>query len=233
MNQGNVTTGGDTQSQEDKAAVVEHVKKHIGEPSLVLAEEVSHLVELDVLCIPPGSSRSHWTVVSCGMSSRAMDAPTGEKSFSRLELLLCLPANWRISPEAFKDETWYWPFRLLKNLARFPHLYKTWFGPGHTIPHGGEFPVPYAEEVPFCCSILGSPYTLGKKFPKLTLSGHEVSFLAVFPLYKEEMEFKLRKGGDALFKQFERRKITEVVDLGRANVCQKGKPTANPFSDWT
>lgn len=239
MNEGNVILAGSagakggTQLQIDKEAVLEHVTRHIGAPSLILGEEVSHLVELDVLCIAPKPGRPYWTLVSCGMSDRPMETPSGEKGFVRLELVLCLPADWKISPEAFKDEIWYWPFRLLKNLARFPHLYKTWFGHGHTIPHGGEYPVSYADGVPFCCSVLGPRYTLGKKFPKLILSGHEVNFMGVYPLYKEEMEFKLKKGADALFKRFERRKVTELLDLERANVCQKGKSGSGMFSDWT
>lgn len=47
--------------------------------------------------------------------------------------MLFLPENWPTSSDAFKDDKYYWPIKLLKQLARFPHEYNTWLGYGHTI----------------------------------------------------------------------------------------------------
>ena len=38
-------------------------------------------------------------------------------------------------------------------------------------------------------------------------------------LIREEMEFKLRYGADALTRLFEQHEVTEIIDLQRPNVC--------------
>jgi hypothetical protein len=204
--------------------VVRHVTRHVGRPQLVLAEEVSHAVELEVLCVAPRSGQDFWTLVTCGMSDRALEVPPGQKGFPRTELLLGLPPHWKISAEAFRSESAYWPVRLLKRLARLPHLLRGWATWGQVMPYGDAFPEPVSEDAPFYGSVLGYPTHFVPEFEKLAVSGQEIHFLAVYPLYKEEMEFAQKKGPDAVFKRFAQRKITEVVDTGRPNIC--GKPAA-------
>jgi hypothetical protein len=43
----------------------------------------------------------------------------------------------------------------------------------------------------------------------------------VFPIYREEMDFKLARGREALWERFARHGVTELIDVGRPNVCRK------------
>lgn len=49
----------------------------------------------------------------------------------------------------------------------------------------------------------------------------EIHFLAIVPLYREEMELKLRKGTDALLERFDRRGIDDTIDARRVNTAKK------------
>jgi hypothetical protein len=47
-----------------------------------------------------------------------------------------------------------------------------------------------------------------------------VNFLSLVPIYKEEMELKLKGGVEALLPRFDEYNITELLDLKRRNVCR-------------
>lgn len=49
----------------------------------------------------------------------------------------------------------------------------------------------------------------------------EIQFLAIYPVYQEEMQYKLRKGSEALFRKFEEAGYNEVIELNRKSVCKR------------
>jgi hypothetical protein len=198
-----------------------HLDKHLGPPGLVFHELVSDLVHIDIHTVPSRPDRNFQTLITSGMSERAMKTPAGAEEWAYAELMICLPPEWRMCQEDFKDENNYWPIRLLKMLARFPHEYDTWLGVFHTVPYGnpGE---PMASKNRFTGAILAPPVLAPEEFwrfqvhPELT-----INFLAVIPLYAEEMEFKLKHGAEALFERFDAANVTELVDINRKNVVKK------------
>jgi len=48
-----------------------------------------------------------------------------------------------------------------------------------------------------------------------------VHIYALLPIYKEEMEFKLKRGGEKLYERFDQEGINELLDINRKNVCHK------------
>lgn len=201
--------------------VEQHIIKHIGTPSLVYHEIISDLVHIDIHIVPPRPERDFYTLVTSGMSARAMTTPEGLEEFSYAELSICLPPHWSLKHEDFKDESNYWPVRLLKMLARMPHEYDTWLGFAHTVPNGDP-PEPYAPNTKFCCAML-LPSPIGpEEFWQLKVSPEmDIQFLSIVPLYAEEAAFKLRKGADPLLDLFGRHSVTDLLDLKRRNVAKK------------
>jgi hypothetical protein len=131
---------------------------------------------------------------------------------------MTLPADWQLDQASFKDEAWYWPIRLLKDLARLPHSHQTWLGWGHTVPHGDP-PAPYAESTRLCGAIMLPSITVPDEFHRLRIDDTKtISFFAVVPLYEEEMNLKLRSGTDALLEKLSKKKVTDIVDTARGNV---------------
>lgn len=198
-----------------------HIEKHIGPIAMVWHEILSDLVHIDVYHIAPTPDRPYHTLVTSGMSDLPMAAPEGEEACRHAELMICLPASWPMKQEDWKQERHYWPVRWLKLLARFPHEHKTWIWARHTMPNGDPAE-PLADNVGWTGIILDFPYTLSTEFFQLKISEVKtICFLAVIPLYTDEMEFKLKHGGTALMELFERAKYTELIDPARRSVLAK------------
>lgn len=145
------------------AALVEaHVNRHLGQVQMVFHELISDKVHLDVHFIPPTPERPFHTLVTSGMSERPMTVPAGAEEFRHAELLICLPATWKLRSEEngedpLRDERHYWPIRWLKTLARLPHEHRTWIGPLHAIPNGDPA-MPLAPGVRFTGFIVGTSF---------------------------------------------------------------------------
>jgi hypothetical protein len=155
------------------------------------------------------------------MSDRPMTVPEGAEAYRYGELVICLPPDWQLSMEAFKDERWYWPVRLLKVLARFPHEYETWLYLGHTVPNENP-PEPYAPNTKLCCGLIMPPLFASEEFRELQIDEQKtIRFYSVIPIYCEEMDFKLKQGLDPLLDRFDKHGINELLNADRKNVCKK------------
>ena len=211
----------------DESAIEEitaHIEQHLGPVDMVWHELISDLVHVDIHQVPPTDDRPFWTLVTTGMSDRPMTVPEGAEDYTYAEVMLCLPPDWKMSQQDFEDENNYWPIRLLKVLARLPHEYETWLGPGHTIPNGGEEDVPYADNTKFTCALILPPLALAPpEFAQLELDDRTINFYGVWPLYPSEVDFKLNKGLDGLLDKLERNAVTELIDVNRVNACAKSK----------
>lgn len=199
--------------------ITSHVERYIGPSPTVWHEIISSHVHIDVLAVEPDADRPWLTFVTSGMSDRPMTVPAGAEEYRYAELVILLPPDWPHGDESFKDERNYWPMRLLKSLARFPHEYETWLGWGHSVPNGDP-PEPYAENTELCGAILLPALRLPEQFFELAVHDDKViHFFALYPLYREEMDFKIRHGSEELIERFEKHGTTDVVDLRRPNVC--------------
>jgi len=210
-----------TGDSESIKKIGEHLARHVGPVASVFHEIVSDLVHVDVHLVEPTPERNFYTLVTSGMSDRAMAAPEQYRDLRHAELLVCLPPTWQLTQEAFKDEANYWPVRWLKMLARLPHEYKTWLFASHTVPNGDPAR-PFAANTELCCALLLRPVLFGRAFRTLRIDDEKaVHFLALVPLHREEMEFKLNQGNDALVELLDAGDVTELLDVRRPNVCAK------------
>jgi len=213
---------------ENIEAISGHIEKHIGDIALVFHEIVSDIVHIDVHWVKPTEKFPFHSFITSGMSDKPMSVPKGMEDHKYAELCIFLPADWPLgdesyqtTEEAFKDENNYWPIRWLKKLARFPHEFSTWLGRGHTIPNG-EAAEPFAANTKFGCMVLFSSLSIDRGFGELTIDDEKtIRFYCLYPLYKEEMEFKLKKGSEALIDKFQKHVVTDIVDIGRPNTCKK------------
>ncbi|WP_322509435.1 suppressor of fused domain protein [Anaerolinea sp.] len=205
----------------DMEKIQQHVERFIGKVDMVYHEIISDLVHLDIFLVNPTPERNFFTLVTSGMSQRPMKAPPGAEKFQYAELMICLPSYWLLTDEALQDETFYWPIRQLKTLARFPHEYDTWLWYGHTIANG-EPARPFARNTKFSGIILGLPVLSPQDSWTLEITENKtVFFLSVIPLYRDEMEMKLKKGSEDLFERFDQQGVNELLNLKRPSVYKK------------
>ena len=209
---------GDEQTIE---AVGEHIARHLGPVENVLHELISDLVHIDVHVVDPTPDRPFYTLVTSGMSDRPMNTPPEAESSKYAELMISLPPDWPLTQQAFEQHENFWPIHMLKFLARFPHEFETWLGWGHTIPNGDP-PEPFADNTAYCCALLLSPVLVPDGFSELKIDDERtVNFYSLVPIYREEMDFKLKKGTEALIDRFAKNGVTELLNLGRENACRK------------
>lgn len=204
-------------------AIEKHIEMYIGGDGMVFHELVSDLVHLDVHMVPPTSERNWYTLVTSGMSERPMTVPPGSELDEYAELVLCLPPTWQLSDEAFRvnNEQFYWPVRWLKQLARLPHEYETFFCAGHTIPNGDP-PEPFHPTTKMCCWLILNSIWFDSEFNELELSdGRTIAFLTIIPLYAEEMRIKLEKGTEALLEKLGDLSMEDLMNPSRKNVAKK------------
>lgn len=202
-------------------AIDRHIARHVGQVENVFHELLSDLIHVDVHIVRPTKARPWITLVTSGMSERPMHPPEEVEDFDYLELAICLPPQWPLDDESNKDENNYWPIAGLKYLARLPHEYETWLGPGHTVPNGDP-PEPIASRSQFCCFMVTELMGPPPEFARLKLDdGRLVNFCSVVPLYREEMDFKLRKGADQLVERLSQLGPAELCNPKRRNVAKK------------
>ena len=181
---------------------------------------------MDICLIPPSEECNWYTLVTMGMGAHLMNVPNQlkEDQLERAELVICLPEYWKLDKEHLKDEKWYWPIRLLKELARFPGENNTWLGWGHTVSYDG--PLSYTTEL--CASILINPPCGNIGGNTCTLpDGEEVNFYQIIPLYGDELEFKLKNGTQKLLDKMNDNIL--LVNPHRLNVLNQIDIETNPI----
>ena len=200
---------------EEMKAVGKHIEQHFGKYETVMHEIMSPDVHIDICVIPPRAEHEYYTLVTMGMGAAKMPVPEGYEDLARAELLINLPADWRLDEEALKDEKWYWPIRFLKFMARAPlggDVYHAW---GSTM----EFDdiESFDESTRLCAAITLSPGVFGEPSYECKLpNGEVVNFYQAIPLYKEELAYKVEHGTDKLLQKCPD-EILEVINPTRLN----------------
>ncbi|MGD0612349.1 MAG: suppressor of fused domain protein [Anaerolineales bacterium] len=197
-----------------------HIKEHIPGEGTVSHEIITSQVHIDVHIRMPTPYRQFITLVTCGMSSRPMNAPYDFQKFKFAELLICLPPDWDLSEGVFNDEQKYWPIKCLRNLALRPHANDSWLWTDHIVPNG-EPPKPYASDTKLCGALISKPTLFRQDFVFLRLDDNRiVHFLSVVPLYKEEMMVMRRRGQEALREMLDAARVNELMNIHRRNTVK-------------
>lgn len=198
------------------SAVSDHVEKHFGPIGHVLHELVSPYAHIDLHVVEPRPERPIYTVVTSGMAERPMLGGV------YAELMLALPPTWpKHGDPEFEAEEAYWPFRLLKTLARLPHEYETRLWEGDTVPNFDP-PEPYAPNTKLCGALIGPMVLPDQEGAEVfEYDGREIRLFAVWPLHKDEMQVKLDDGLDRLLDLMDEARLLEIVDPDRPSVVPR------------
>jgi Suppressor of fused protein (SUFU) len=201
--------------EESIQRISDHIARYVGNPETVFHEIISDLVHVDVHVVKPRPERDFYTLVTSGMSDRAMTPQPDQAEYNYAELMICLPPDWPLDSEEHQ-----WPSELLRYLARMPHEYETWFAEGHSVPNGDPpeaFPGTKMNAVLFV-----PPRTTPEEFCKLKVNDEKtIHFWAVIPLYPEELKLKLKMGTEMLYVKLNEHNVSELLDLNRPSTVKK------------
>ncbi|MEL7530785.1 MAG: suppressor of fused domain protein [Bacteroidota bacterium] len=207
--------------------ISQHIEAHVGEIDSVFHELISDKVHIDVHWVKPSAARPFHTFVTSGMSDRPMATPEGMEEYQYAELCILLPKHWGINEGKYQlmekvfEGEYYWPIYWLKYLARFPHNYSTWLASGHTIPNGEEA-APFETNTGLGCMLLLPTISFSDAFNELTVSPNKkIRFYGLYPIYRDEMQFKLENGLDALIDKLQDKNVSDILAADRPNTCKK------------
>jgi hypothetical protein len=208
-------------------AVGLHLSVYLGEIEQVLHEIDSPLVHVDLFVIAPTEARPFRTVVTCGMAERPMLPPDGAGDLRRCELFLGLPPDWPMDEEHLRDERFWWPLRLLKSLARFPHISETWLWQGHTV-STSDPPEPYGPGTTMGAAFIAPPILMPDGFGVLRRKeADDIHFFGVIPIHGDELALARESGAEALFGPFGKAGVDLVIDPERESAL--GRRRRRPF----
>lgn len=192
------------------------IQTNYGEYDQVLHEIVSPDIHLDIIMVPPTPEDNYYKLVTMGMGAYAMNVPENlkDQELEHAELVLYLPSDWDLKSNKEKD---YWPVRYLKILGRLPLECDTWLGFGHTV-HGDEKHEPFAENTKLNTVLLLNACNLLYENMDLRLStGKKINFYQMFPIYQEELEYKMQHSLHELLDLFDDEDIMPVLNIDRKN----------------
>jgi len=173
--------------------------------------------QIPLLHIKMDQKSSVSILVTNGLSNYTMLVPDAEKGREHNELYFCLPSYWDIKDLNNPNMNWvhYWIQRLVKYVLDK----KTWLGPGHTMACGNPFQ--NLSDINRCNHfILNNPMLLKEELIPITIDGKTIYFLAIIPMFEDEMDFKQGKGTQKLIKKFESNNVTEKIDDYRCTVLR-------------
>ena len=112
-----------------------------------------------------------------------------------------------------------WVISMMKQSAKFPHFYDTWVGVGHTIQADEEMN-PYSDDTNYCGCLILPTMTFPQDFQVIDSPNGIINIYGLFPLYKEELEFKIENGFSEFIKFLIKNNTKEIIDFNRVNYCK-------------
>lgn len=209
-------------SEKEMDKVSAYIEQQYGDFDYVGHEIVSPDIHCDIVIVPPTEENPYFKLVTMGAGAYKMNVPIGFNSTvcNRAEYVIFLPKDWNLESDKEED---FWPIRTLKTIARLPIQAEAWLCDGHDV-QLTEDGNPVAENVGFnSCVLISSVGKNGQvvKPLKLGLFGKKVAFYQLFPLYPEELTFKLEHGYDELVDLFKEESM--VINTHRKNYCRYRK----------
>jgi hypothetical protein len=207
-----------------RESIEAHLEKYFGECAGVFHEIISTNVHLDLYMYSPTEQRPYTTIVTVGASDQPLSTPEGAEIFQHIELFMHLPPDWPLPDGKDMADELYWPFKILKQIARFPHEYSTFLAYGHTVPNENP-PVPYAKNTSFECALLCKPLFEDESFHHMEYKNKKLTMLQLVPITEIETEIKLELGYDALVDAL----LTQVKMQPALNIK---RPCASEFIEF-
>ena len=173
--------------------------------------------EIPLLRILVDSKPPVTLLMTNGLSDFTMTVPELEIGREHNEIYFCVPSYWDLNAKENPNMNWvyYWIQRMAKHVKDK----NSWFGPGHTMACGNPFQ--NVSAINGCNHfILNNPMLLQEELTPLTVEGKTIYFLAIIPMFEDEMDYKQGKGTQKLLKKLQSNGVTEKIDDFRCTVLR-------------
>ncbi len=212
-----------------------HICKHFNDADINVFHEIPTLdIHLDVYHIRPKKAEFA-VLLTAGMSSIAMnvsEVANNPQAYKFAELMTLIPKDVDFGKMYPAGTKYDWIISMLKQSAKFPHFYNTWIGVGHTL-QADEDMKPYSSDTAYCGCLLLPTMTFSKDFQKIHSPKGTINIYGLFPLYKEELEFKIGHGFNAFMTFLVKNNTKEIIDFNRKNYCGKDTGAMEKLKRWS
>jgi len=204
-------------SSSEIEAVITHIETNFGKTDKILHDTRQDRLHIDTYIMPPTKERDYGLLITCGMSQRPMNAPSGMPDCQFAELFVQLPPEWPLPLEELKIDAQSWVIENLYEFAHFVHDNNTFFWHGQVI----DLHKPLSKNAKMTGFIIAHPFGVPEEFSTLELeSGKKIHFLQLIPAYNDEMDYLEHMGWEALRAKFQEHAVSGIVDLNRENICK-------------
>ena len=191
--------------------VKEILCERLGEPRIILFEGE------ELLLFKSNEIPLTTIVMTNGLADFPMNVHEKHVGEEFAELYFYLPNYWVIND--LDNPTMNWVFPWLKRIKEYVQNNNTWLGHGHTMPCGKEMNS-LSSTMTQNHFIISKPIAWEKHLQPLVIEGKTIFFLAVIPLFPDEMDYKQGKGTAKLFDKFRHQGVTEKLDDYRKSVLK-------------
>lgn len=201
----------------------DHLSKYFMDHQISVFHEVLTLdLHLDVYLIKP-ENVSYNILLTSGMSILKMNVSEqveNPKDYEFAELMMLIPKSIEFGKVYSGENKNDWIISILKRTAKFPHIYDTWIGVGHTI-QAEEDLTPYGKDTEYVGGLILPSVTYEQDFTEIHRKDRKINIYNVFPLYKNELEFKIENGYSKFLDILISANGDEMLDLNRRNLILK------------
>lgn len=156
-------------------------------------------------------------LISSGLSDFKMPAHEKHIGKEHAELYFYLPSYWDL--EDIENLKFSWVFYWIERLKNYVIKNNAWFGHGHTMPCGKEMKS-LSESMLQNHFILSDPVDLKVELSPIIEEEKTIHFLAIIPIFPDEMDYKQGKGTFKLMEKLRQYAITEKLDDYRKTVLK-------------
>jgi hypothetical protein len=209
---------------ENIEALEKHLDKYFESNEMtVFHEMLSPDFHLDVYFIQPKNKEFNLLVTS-GMSLLEMNVPQtieNREEYAFAELILLVPKEMEFNDVLSGHNKNEWIMDMMKDMARFPHHQNTFLTEGHTLQAWHDIAEPYDKDTHFTSCVLLPSATFDEDFMKINVDDRIINFYSLFPLYKNELEYKIQNGYSEFFDLLIEDDTPEVFDHNRKNLLEE------------
>ena len=209
--------------EEHSEWIAEHVESHFPDAEVKVFHEFLSLdFKLHIYFIN-SKDLSYNILLTCGMSSLEMNVPefVEERDDYRFaELMMFIPKDIEFSEVYSGENKNDYIIKMLKLSGKFPHQYDTWLSIGHTIRNSEDLES-YAADTKFVGGVILPSATFDEDFTEITRNGRIINIYSFFPLYENELLYKVENGYTALLDLIIENNCLEILDNNRQDITIK------------
>ena len=173
--------------------------------------------EIPLLHIALNSKSQVSILMTHGLSEYCMTVPEKQQGHAFNELYFCLPSYWLLHDISNPQMNWIFPW--IQRLAKYVTEQNTWFGHGHTMPCGKEM-LQLSATMKQNHFFISSPLLLEEALSPVHVENKTIHFLAIVPIFPDEMDYKQGKGTFKFVQKLRNHGITEKLDDYRGTILR-------------